>query len=196
MIDFPLDGLRDEPACLQWLEAHLHPDGLRCPRCGQAERRARPQGRIPSLRCRGCDRYYPALTGTAFEKTRQAPATLLRGVARGEPTARLSRELNIRRKQANTPRHRVQGSLYETLPTHALAEPPLEADELYQNAWEKRAAPQGLAGPRPGTGPTGGGGTAPTPLTARRSSRWRAGRPGRCATSCASTPTPTPASVS
>ena len=151
MIDFPLDGLLDEQACLNWLENSLHPDGLRCPRCGQAERRrARAEGAIPSFRCKGCDRYYTALTGTAFEKTRQRPSTLvvlLRGIAKGETTARLARELDISRKQTHTLRGRVQNNLYETLPTDVLDEPALEADELYQNAGEKRSAPRRPPGP-------------------------------------------------
>jgi len=151
MIDFPLDGLLDEQACLNWLEQNLHPEGLRCPRCGQTERRrARQEGAIPSFRCKGCDRYYTALTGTIFAKTRQSPSTLvllLRGIAKGETTARLSRELDISRKQMHTLRGRVQNNLYETLPTHVLDEPAFEADELYQNAGEKRAAPSGHGRP-------------------------------------------------
>lgn len=150
MIDFPLDGLLDEQACLNWLEQNLHPEGLKCPRCGQCERRrARPAGAIPSFRCKGCDRYYTALTGTIFAKTRQSPSTLvllLRGIAKGEATARLARELDISRKQMHTLRGRVQNNLYETLPTDVLEEPAFgtsefEADELYQNAGEKRSAP-------------------------------------------------------
>jgi transposase-like protein len=156
MIDFPLDGLLDEQACLIWLEQSLHPDGLRCPRCGGSERRrARPGGAIPSFRCKGCGRYYTALTGTAFEKTRQAPSTLvlmLRGIAKGEPTARLAREMGVSRKQMHTRRHRVQDNLYETLPTDALDEPAFEADELYQNAGEKRSASSGRGRPAPTAG--------------------------------------------
>jgi transposase-like protein len=151
MIDFPLDGLLDEQACLNWLEQNLHPDGLHCPRCGQTERRrARRGGVIPSFRCKGCDRYYTALSGTLFQKTRQSPSTLvllLRGIAKGETTARLARELAISRKQTHTLRHRVQNNLYETLPTDVLEELVFEADELYQNAGEKRAAPPGRGRP-------------------------------------------------
>jgi len=43
MIDFPIDELLDEEACLRWLERRLHPDGLRCPRCGEGERRVAQQ---------------------------------------------------------------------------------------------------------------------------------------------------------
>src|SRR5262245_18208316 len=92
MIDFPIDELLDDNICRRWLEQHLHPDGLTCPHCRHAERRLfRVQGHFPAYRCRACDGYYTLLTGTIFAKTRQRPATLvllLRGVAKGEPTAR------------------------------------------------------------------------------------------------------------
>lgn len=55
-----------------------------------------------------------------FEKTRRRPSTLvplLRGVAKGEPTARLSRELNLDRKRLGALRQQLQNNLYETLPT-------------------------------------------------------------------------------
>src|SRR4051812_19036259 len=62
MIDFPIDELLDEAACLQWLEGHLHPEGLRCPRCGTTERRLfRPEATFPAYRCQECDRYYTVL---------------------------------------------------------------------------------------------------------------------------------------
>src|SRR5689334_17378077 len=121
MIDFPIDELLDEGACRDWLERQLHPDGLRCPRCGSPERRvARRGGPFVGYRCTSCDRYYTLLTGTAFEKTRQPPSKLvllLRGIAKGEPTARLSRELAISRKQTHTLRHRVQTNLLATRPS-------------------------------------------------------------------------------
>src|SRR5438045_3136834 len=88
MIDFPITDLLDDTICTIWLERHLHPDGLKCPHCGSPDRRLfRQQRHFPAYRCRACDGYYTLLTGTAFEKTRQPPATLvllLRGVAKGE----------------------------------------------------------------------------------------------------------------
>jgi transposase-like protein len=155
MIDFPLDGLLDEAACLTWLEHNLHPDGLHCPRCRSARRRIARPALVPAYRCKDCDRYYTALTGTIFQKTRQPPSKIvlmLRGIAKGETAARLSRELDISRKQMHTLRGRVQSSLYETLPTDVLDEPVFEADELYQNAGEKRAASSGRGRPAPAAG--------------------------------------------
>jgi transposase-like protein len=97
------------------LERYLHPHGLVCPRCGHSHRRLfRNQGHFPAYRCRACERYYTVLTGTVFAKTRQRPATLvllLRGIAKGEPTARLARELGLSRKQLHTLRQRIQTNL-------------------------------------------------------------------------------------
>src|SRR5690349_23502364 len=125
MIDFPIDDLLDDGACLCWLERHLHPEGLRCPRCGTQERRpAQRAAAFPGYRCQQCDRFYTVLTGTVFAKTRQTPAKLvliLRGIAKGETTARLARELGLSYKQLHTLRKRVQGNLYETLPTQPMS---------------------------------------------------------------------------
>jgi transposase-like protein len=141
MLDFPIDDLLDNDACLEWLARHLHPEGMRCPRCGASERRpARRAAAFPAYRCKQCDRFYTVLTGTSFAKTRQTPAKLvliLRGIGKGEPTARLARELGLCRRQMHTLRQRVQNNLYETLPTAPMSDPVLEADELYQNAGEK-----------------------------------------------------------
>ena len=143
MLDFPLGDLLDENACLLWLEKHLHPQGLKCPRCGSAERRAAKQGgAIPAWRCKACDRYHTLLTGTVWARTQQKPSTLvliLRGLARGESTARLSRELGLSRKQMTTIRQRLQANVEKNLPDGQMAESgEFEADELYQNAGEKR----------------------------------------------------------
>ena len=143
MIDFPIDDLLDDNACLLWLEKQLHPEGLRCPRCGTQECRPAPRAAaFPAYRCQQCDRFSTVLTGTCFAKTHQTPAKLvliLRGIAKGESTARLARELGLCRRQMHTIRQRVQGNLYQSLPTTPMRDPVVEADELYQNAGEKRA---------------------------------------------------------
>jgi transposase-like protein len=112
MRDFPIVDLLDERRCQEWLEHHLHPAGLRCPHCSSTSRRQfRQQGHFPAYRCRDCDGYYTALTGTVFAKTRQSPATLvllLRGIAKGESTAALARELEMSRQQVITLRQRIK----------------------------------------------------------------------------------------
>jgi transposase-like protein len=145
MIDFPIAELLDDSSCLIWLERHLHPEGFTCPHCHSPERRLfRPQGDFPAYRCRACDGYHTLLTNTVFEKTRQRPAPLvllLRGIATGEPTARLARELGMSRKQLHTLRQRVQMNLNNTAPVDVMTGIAFEADELYQNAGEKKHAP-------------------------------------------------------
>ena len=142
MIDFPITELMDDAACLLWLEQHLHPNGFRCPHCTSTNRRLfRASQAFPAYRCRDCDGYYTILTHTAFEKTRQRPATLLlllRGVARGETTARLSRELAMSYNQLLTLRHRLQDNANQTAPMDEMEGSRFEADEVYVNAGEKR----------------------------------------------------------
>lgn len=142
MIDFPLDDVLDEQACLDWLERHLHPEGLACPHCQSHQRRLARQNRyFPAYTCLECGTYYSLYTGTIFEKTRQPARTLvmlLRGVAKGESTARLARELNLSRMQAHTLRRRIQENLFTRQATHVLEhDTEVEVDELYQNAGEK-----------------------------------------------------------
>ena len=145
MIDFPIADLLDTSTCLLWLERYLHPEGLACPHCHRTERRLfRQQGAFPAYRCRVCGGYYTLLTNTVFEKTRQRPATLvllLRGMAKGEPTARLARELGMSRKPRHTLRQRVQTNLHNTAPVDVMTGTAFEADERYQNAGEKTHAP-------------------------------------------------------
>jgi transposase-like protein len=142
MRDFPIGELLEDSMYLLWLERHLHPDGLACPHCRHSERRLfRAQGDFPAYRCRACEGYYTLLTGIVFANTRQRPATLvllLRGVAKGEPTALLARELGLSRKQLHTLRQRLQAHLNATAPTGRMPGTAFEADELSQHAGEKK----------------------------------------------------------
>jgi hypothetical protein len=153
MIDFPIDELVDDGLCTLWLEPHLHPNGLACPPCGHSARPLfRAQGHFPTSRGRACQGYYTLLTGTGFAKTRQRPATLVllvRGIAQGEPSARLARELGLSRKQLHTLRQRIQNNLNETAPTAVMEGTAFEADELYHQAGEKRHPTPGPHRPAP-----------------------------------------------
>jgi len=64
---------------------------------------------------------------------------VLRGVCQGVPTARLARELGRDRKHLLGLRHRIQ-ALAERVAGRRppLADAEVEADEMYQNAGEKR----------------------------------------------------------
>jgi transposase-like protein len=126
MIDFPIDDLMDEEACLNWLERHLHPDGVKCPKCGASQRRiAQQNGCWPAWRCKAGDHYYTLLSKTVFEKTRQPPSKvvlLLRGIAKGESTARLSRELGIGCVRVNELRQQIQRHLLESRSNAAVSQ--------------------------------------------------------------------------
>ena len=144
MIDFPITELFDDSLCLVWLERHLHPNGFVCPQCGSDNRRHfRIQGYYAAYRCRVCAKYYTLLSSTAFEGSRQRPATLvllLRGIAKGESTARLAHELQLSRQTVHTLRQRIQTNLNDTAPTDMMEGQTFEVDELYQNAGEKKYA--------------------------------------------------------
>jgi transposase-like protein len=177
-MDFPLTDLLDEGACYQRLLSWLHPGGLRCPNgCRAAGDCPVHRGRrapVLDYRCRLCGRVFNLFTGTALQGTQRPCAQILllvRGIAQGVPTARLARELGCDYKHLLELRHRLQGlaerAAGRQLP---LADSEVEADELYQNAGEKRppphrpgrpAAPPGQQAARPrelGRRPAAGGG--------------------------------------
>ena len=62
---------------------------------------------------------------------------LLREIAKGESTARLSRELDLDRKRLGEIRPQIQTNLYDTLPGEVMSGTAFETDELYQNAGKK-----------------------------------------------------------
>src|SRR5262245_18206142 len=145
-MDFPITDLLDEAACYRRLVGWLHPGGLRCPGCGAraADCRVHRRHRDPLLdyRCQGCGAVFNAFTGTALQGTQRTCAQVLllvRGIAQGTPTAHLARELRCDRKHLLELRHRLQAlaerAAERQLP---LTDRAVEADELYQNAGEKR----------------------------------------------------------
>jgi transposase-like protein len=158
-MDFPIGEVMDEGACYAWLLSHLHPGGLACPRCGAGgehlgvHRRRREH--VPDYRCGGCGRVFNAFTGTVFQGTHRSPSQLvliIRGVAQGQTTARLARELHASRRHLLGLRHELQSGAEAGLDRSALPDAVVECDEMYQNAGEKRRA-----APRPGRPATAAG---------------------------------------
>jgi transposase-like protein len=145
-MDFPITDLMDEDACYAKLVQWLHPDGLACPRCQQADRmRVHRSHRAPvrDYRCAHCRRVFNAFTGTILPGTKRRPSELVlivRGFAQGVPTAQLARELECDRSELLALRHRFQDAAYRNRDRRPLDDEILEADEAYQNAGEKRRA--------------------------------------------------------
>ena len=164
-MDFPIADLLDQDACYRKIVDLLHPAGLACPRCGAGDGlRVHRRHRDPVLdfRCSGCGRVFNAWTGTPLQGMQRRPAEvllILRGFAQGVSTARLARELECDRMKLLALRHRLQGNALIGMDRNPLGDAAVEADEMYQNAGEKRrpaprprrpaAAPgQQAAGPR------------------------------------------------
>jgi transposase-like protein len=126
------------------LVARLHPDGLACPRCGGRDRlgvHRRHRAPVLDYRCKACGRVFNAYTGTLLHGTRRPPGELvliLRGVAQGVPTAQLARELARDRPRLLALRHRLQHAAWAFRDQTRLPDKVVEADEMYQNAGEKR----------------------------------------------------------
>lgn len=143
-MDFPLSDLMDEQASYDFLVALLHPDGLACPRCHrQDDRKIHRHDRVPILvyRCAHCHRIFNAFTDTILHGTKRRPrewVLILRGFAQGVPTAQLARELECDRSELLNWRHRLQDLASRAADQAALSDSVVEADELYQNAGEKR----------------------------------------------------------
>lgn len=143
-MDFPIGDLMDETACYDFLVELLHPDGLACPRRGDRDGlKVHRRDRAPILvyRCTGCRRIFNAFTGTTLRGTKRRPIELvliLRGIAQGVSTAQLARELGCSRPELLEFRHRLQELGFEGLDRTPLADAAIEADEMFQNAGEKR----------------------------------------------------------
>jgi transposase-like protein len=152
-MDFPISELMDEDACYAKLLSWLHPDGLACPRCGTRDRlgvHRRHRAPVLDYRCAACKRVFNAFTGTLLQGTQRRPIALvliLRGVAQGASTARLARELGCDRRELLDFRHRLQHAAWLFRDQGRLEDPVVEADEMYQNAGEKRGAAHRPRGP-------------------------------------------------
>ena len=136
-MDFPIADLMDEDACYAKLVGWLHPDGLGCPRCGARHGlgvHRRHRAPVLDYRCAACRRVFNAFTGTALRGTKRRPVELVlivRGSARGVPTAQLARELGCDRSELLGSRHHLQGAAWRGLDRAPLADATTEADEAF-----------------------------------------------------------------
>jgi transposase-like protein len=164
-MDFPIIDLMDQEACRQKLFDLLHPEGSACPRCGAREglniHRRHPDSPVIDYRCKGCRRVFNMFAGTPWQGTHLSPVQILlilRCIAQGVPTAKLAREVEISRQHLLILRHKIQARALDAADRAPLPDDRTEADEMYQNAGEKRGPAhrprRPAAAPRqPGQGP-------------------------------------------
>ncbi len=145
-MDFPILDLMDELTCCRKLVELLHPDGLTCPRCGAGRdryiiHRRRDHTPVVDYQCQNCRRVFNLFTGTPWQGTHRSPAEILlilREFTQNTPTAKLARELKASRWHLLELRHRVQARAAAAADRTPLPDDVVEADEMYQNAGEKR----------------------------------------------------------
>lgn len=157
-MDFPIGNLMDSEACYRFLLDILHPDGLCCPGCRRSDAMAvhhRRHQPVLDYRCRHCGSVFNAYTGTPLHKTHRSPTQLvliLRGICQGTPTAQLARELHCDRKHLLGLRHKLQElALRAATRSGPVAGQSTEADEMFQNAGEKRHSASRSRRPAPTT---------------------------------------------
>ena len=145
-MDFPITDLMSEKASEEWIMEYFHPHGVRCPHCQAAwaeasEFRHTKRSELTVYRCRRCRGIYNLYSGTIFEARQLRPAQvvlLVRGVLKGESAATLARELDMSRTTVTELRHLIQANAAHLQTEMPLSDNVVEADELFQNAGEKR----------------------------------------------------------
>jgi len=146
-MDFPITELMDREACQEWILAHFHPDGFRCPHCQAGHDLARwfrrtKRSDLDVYRCKSCQGIYNLYSGTVLEGRHFHPeqtVLFLRGVCQGKSSAKLARELGISRTTITEVRHEVQANAEQEQPEDPLEDLEAETDEMFQNAGEKRS---------------------------------------------------------
>ncbi len=144
-MDFPIVDLMDQEECRQKLFELFHPEGFACPRCAARDglniHRRRADSPVVDYRCKNCRRVFNMFTDTPWQGTHHSPAQILlilRGTAKGEPTAKLAREVGISRQHLLRLRHEIQDRTLAAADHSPLPDDQTEADEMDQNAGEKR----------------------------------------------------------
>ena len=147
---FPFDNLLDLTRIYSWFETIMWPEGPVCPRCGCRDNlHVHAHDRTPMVdwRCRACKRVFNLFAGTVFETTHHKLPRLfaiVRGIAQGVSTNQLSKELGCSYGALLNLRHKIQGWVAQAvMKDPAIKSQVTEADEMYQNAGEKRKKARG-----------------------------------------------------
>ncbi len=145
-MDFPITELMDREACLEWIQAYFHLDGLKCPHCQAGQEQARwfrrtKRSDLDAYRCKVCQGIYNLYSGTVFEGRHFHPeqtVLFLPGICQGKSSAQIARELELSRTTITEVRHEVQANAEQEQPEDRLDDLEVETDEMFQNAGGKR----------------------------------------------------------
>src|ERR671929_847820 len=155
-----LSSLLDDAKCYALGGQHRWPDGVRCPRCGDAKvaRDGRDDGQPPRqrYRCAGCGARFDDLTGTVLAG-RHRPLRLwvlcLYLMGLNLSNRQIARELDLGVSDVQVMTERLRAGLTAKIPPVTL-EGDVEIDEVYVVAGHKghpdavaqKVAPDGAAG--------------------------------------------------
>ena len=145
-MEFPIIDLLDAAECEAWILRHFHPDGLHCPRCGEAVVNAHyfrttHRSQLTVYRCNACRQIYNLYSGTVFQQRHLTPGQvvlLVRGIVKGEVAKTLASELDLHYTTVLDLRHDLQHHARWRQPDTPLPDRQTETDEMFQNAGEKR----------------------------------------------------------
>ncbi len=145
-MEFPITDLLDNEQSERWLIKHLHPEGLKCPKCGASQEnslefRKTRNSQLQVYRCRDCHTAYNLYTGTIFKRRRLSPqqaVLLIRGVLKGETSKMLAAELGLDYICVLQLRRAIQKNAKQFQSEDPLPDSEAESDEMFQNAGEKR----------------------------------------------------------
>lgn len=143
---FPIANLMSQEECEEWLLAHFHPDGLKCPGCQSDVSnshlfRRTVKSQLQVYRCNACQTVYNLYSRTVFQQrhlTPQQVILLLRGILKGETSKSIAEELEINYITVLELRRDIQDNAILLQPETPLPDEVTETDEMFQNAGEKR----------------------------------------------------------
>lgn len=122
----------DDAACLDWLRAYLHPEGIHCKKCGKLTKHHRVASR-PSYSCDQCGHHVHPTAGTIFHKSPTSLKTwfhaiyLMASTRCGISAKQIERETGVTYKTA----WRMFNKIRTLLDEEKTLSGAVEADETY-----------------------------------------------------------------
>ena len=130
----------DDKAALEWIASARWPNGIRCPRCDSDNVQTQTKHKTMPYRCRPCQRYFSAKTGTAMQYSKLGPQVwalasyLMSTGIKGTSSMKFYRELDVTQKTAWHLAHRLREAWNNEQEPFA---GPVEVDETYIGGKEK-----------------------------------------------------------